>query len=77
MESFRVSGLEVELDDAGRVFHQGKQIGRVGRERRFEQWFWRAYDPENSEAYKRFFTTRPEAVQLLLIHADALDGLGF
>lgn len=77
METFRVSGLVVSVDDQGRVFHQSELIGTVGRERRFEQWFWRAYIAETGVAHKRFFTARSEAIQLLLINADALDGLGF
>jgi hypothetical protein len=73
----RVSGIEVEVDSEGLVRHRGVLLGRVDRERRFEQWFWRAFSPEDDSAYKRFFTSRPEAIQLLLIHADLLDGLGF
>lgn len=71
-----MSGLEVSIEGQS-VYFDGRLIGTLAREQRFEQWFWRAFHPETGEPFKRFFTTRPEAIQLLLINADALDGLGF
>lgn len=76
-ESFRVSGIEIRITKAGEVWHGERLLGRVDKERRFDQWFWRAYDPETGEALKRFFSSRPEAVQLLLIRSDLIEGIGF
>jgi hypothetical protein len=74
---FRVGGIEVAIDRQGRVSHGDRVLGRVAREQRFDQWFWRAYDPETDEPYKRFFTSRPEAIMLLLINTGYVDGIGF
>lgn len=76
-ELFRVSGLEVQVLPNGDVLHEGVRLGRVGREQRFDQWFWRAYSAETGEPLKRFLTSRPEAIKLLLLNADLLDGIGF
>jgi hypothetical protein len=77
METIRISGLEVTVDPKGDIYMGAQHLGRVGREERLGQTFWRAWPPASSEPLKRFLTTRPEAVQLLLIHADLLDGIGF
>jgi len=74
---FRVSGIEVTLRPDNTVWHDGTCLGSVGREQRLGQWFWRSYAPDSGIAYKRFFTARHEAIMLLLINADLLDGLGF
>ena len=76
-EEFRVSGIEVRITPAGEVWHGDRLLGRVMREERFGQWFWRAYDPSTGEPVKRFLTARPEAVQLLLLRSDLIDGIGF
>ncbi|AIE85116.1 hypothetical protein [Fimbriimonas ginsengisoli] len=76
-ETFRISGIEVRLTPTGEVWFQDRLLGRVGREERFGQWFWRAYDAETGEAVKRFLTSRPEAIQLLLLRSDLIDGIGF
>ncbi len=76
-EVFRVSGIEVRVTPTGEVFHSGGPLGRVVREQRFEQWFWRAYDAGSSEPVKRFMTTRPEAIQLLLLRSDLIEGIGY
>jgi len=75
-ESFRIVGIEVKLTASGEVWCEELRIGRVVRENRFDQWFWRAYDAEMVEV-KRFFTSRPEAIQLLLLRADLIEGIGF
>jgi hypothetical protein len=76
-ETFRVGGIEVSIDAKGVVRHGDLSVGRVGREKRFDQWFWRAFDPETGEPAKRFLTSRPEAILLLLINAGYVDGIGF
>ena len=76
VEQFRISGIEVSLTAAGEVWAEGRILGRVARENRFSQWFWRAFDVEGAEV-KRFFTSRPEAIQLLLLRADLIEGIGF
>ncbi len=76
-QTIRISGMEVTVSPSGHVSHEGKVLGRVGREERLGQWFWRAYDAAGGEPYKRFLTSRPEAIQLLLINADLVDGIGF
>lgn len=75
-ESFRISGIEVNLTADGEVWVGGAFLGRVSRENRFDQWFWRAVDKDRMEI-KRFFTSRPEAIQLLLLRADLIEGIGF
>ncbi len=77
MDTVRISGLEVEVDSRGVVTFEGRVLGRVTREERVGQFFWRAFEGQSQEPLKRFLTTRPEAVQLLLINADLLDGIGF
>ena len=77
MDIVRISGLEVEIDAKGQVFFEGQLLGRVARQERVGQHFWRAYEAGSEEPLKRFLTTRPEAVQLLLINADLVDGIGF
>ncbi len=76
-EVFRVSGIEVRVTSEGDVWHLVRALGRVAREQRFEQWFWRAYDPGSDEPVKRFLTTRPEAIQLLILRADLIEGIGY
>lgn len=76
-ETFRVSGIEVRLTPTGDIWHEGTHLGRVTREKRFEQWFWRAYYGESPEPLKRFLTARHEAVQLLLLRWELVDGIGF
>lgn len=76
-EIFRVSGIEVRVTPEGEVWHEGRLLGRVAREQRFDQWFWRAYEAETGEALKRFLTARPEAIQLLLLRSDLIEGIGF
>lgn len=76
VEDFRISGIGVTLSADGQVHVGTRPIGRVYRERRFDQWFWRAEDDSGSEV-KRFFTSRPEAIQLLLLRADLIEGIGF
>ena len=76
-EQFRISGIEIELTGNGEVWAGGVLIGRVSREQRFDQWFWRAHDSDSEIEIKRFFTSRPEAIQLLLLRAELIDGLGF
>jgi hypothetical protein len=76
-EIFRASGIEVRVTPEGEIVHEGVVLGRVGREQRFGQWFWRAYDSETGEPLKRFLTSRPEAIQLLLLRADLIEGIGF
>lgn len=76
-ETFRVSGIEVRVDPQRRVWHGEELLGKVGREQRFGQWFWRGYDPQTGEPYKRFLTTRPEAILLLLLNSGHIDGIGF
>jgi hypothetical protein len=76
-EGFRISGIEVGLTEGGQVWCQGQHLGRVAREQRFDQWFWRAYDLDPTVEIKRFFTSRPEAIQLLLLRADLIEGIGF
>jgi len=75
-ESFRISGIAVNLTAGGEVWVEGVLVGQVSREKRFDQWFWRAVDGEQNEI-KRFFTSRPEAIQLLLLRADLIEGIGF
>jgi len=75
-EVLRVSGIEVSISPGGVVRHEGKDLGKVVREQRFDQWFWRAYDPTSGEPLKRFLTSRPEAIQLLLLNADLIEGIG-
>ena len=75
-ETVRVSGIEVAIEGS-KVFFEDRLLGTIGREERLGQMFWRAYDPTTGEVYKRFFTARHEAIRLLLINADLLDGLGF
>jgi hypothetical protein len=75
-ESFRISGIEVNLTTSGEVWVEGTCLGKVSRENRFDQWFWRAVDGEGRDI-KRFFTSRPEAIQLLLLRADLIEGIGF
>lgn len=75
-EILRISGIEVGLTVDGEVWVEGAFLGRVSRENRFDQWFWRAVDSERNEI-KRFFTSRPEAIQLLLLRADLIEGIGF
>jgi hypothetical protein len=77
MESFRISGIEVSVDAKGQVFLAEELLGRVAREERLGQNFWRAYPSGADGPLKRFLTTRPEAIQLLLINADVIDGIGF
>ncbi|HSI71637.1 MAG TPA: hypothetical protein VK934_00550 [Fimbriimonas sp.] len=77
METLRISGIEVTVDAKGGVFLRDEQLGHVGREERLGQFFWRAYPGNSEEPLKRFLTTRPEAIQLLLINADIIDGIGF
>jgi hypothetical protein len=77
MDIVRISGIEVEVDPKGNVFFEGRQLGRVSRQERVGQFFWRAYQGDSEEPLKRFLTTRPEAIQLLLINADLVDGIGF
>jgi hypothetical protein len=76
VEQFRISGIEVSLTGNGEVWAEGRILGRVSRENRFDQWFWRAFDGDGTEV-KRFFTSRPEAIQLLLLRADLIEGIGF
>lgn len=76
-ELFRVSGIEVRVLANGEVWFEDRRLGSVGREKRFDQWFWRAYDGETGEPLKRFLTTRPEAIQLLLLRSDLIEGIGF
>jgi len=76
-ETFRISGIEVGLTRNGEVWCEGTLVGRVSREQRFDQWFWRALDPDPSIEIKRFFTSRPEAIQLLLLRAELIEGIGF
>ena len=76
-EVFRVSGIEVRVTATGEVWHGNSHLGSIGREERFGQWFWRAFDSESGEPLKRFLTTRPEAVQLLLLRADLIEGIGY
>lgn len=76
-EVFRVSGIEVRVTEAGEVWFGAERLGRVGRELRFDQWFWRAYEAETGEALRRFHTTRLEAIQLLLIRAELIEGIGY
>lgn len=77
VEEFRISGISVQLTANGEVWCEGRNVGRVVRENRFDQWFWRAYDPGADVQIKRFFTSRPEAIQLLLLRADLIEGIGF
>ncbi|MEZ0327914.1 MAG: hypothetical protein ACAH95_18620 [Fimbriimonas sp.] len=77
MDTVRISGLEVTVDARGVVTFEGRVLGRVAREERVGQFFWRAYEGTSQEPLKRFLTTRPEAMQLLLINADLIDGIGF
>ncbi len=77
MDIVRISGIEVQVDSRGQVVYDGSVLGRVLREERVGQFFWRAYQGSADEPLKRFLTTRPEAVQLLLINADLIDGIGF
>jgi len=77
VEEFRISGIEVRLTARGEVWCEGRLIGRVAREQRFDQWFWRAFDADPKVEIKRFFTSRPEAIQLLLLRADLIEGIGF
>ena len=77
IENVIVNGLEIEIADGSEVRFEGELLGVIGREQRFEQWFWRAFDRETGVPYKRFFSARHEAIRLLLIHADLMDGLGF
>jgi len=35
------------------------------------------YDAETGEPVKRFLTARPEAIQLLLIRAELIEGIGY
>jgi len=76
-EIVRISGIEVLVTADGKVIHEGRTLGRVAREQRFDQWFWRAYEAETGEPLKRFLTSRPEAIQLLLLNADLIEGIGF
>jgi hypothetical protein len=76
-ETFRVSGIEVRLTPVGEVWYGERLLGRVAREQRLGQWFWRAYDAETGEPLKRFLTARPEAIQLLLLRSDLIEGIGF
>jgi len=76
-EHFRISGIEIGLTANGEVWSGGNMLGRVAREQRFDQWFWRAYDADPTLEIKRFFTSRPEAIQLLLLRADLIEGIGF
>ena len=76
-EVFRISGIEIGLTETGKVWADDREIGSVARERRFDQWFWRAYDVDPIVEIKRFFTSRPEAIQLLLLRADLIEGIGF
>lgn len=75
-ERIRVNGIEVEVGRQGDVYLDGGHLGSVVREQRLGQWFWRAREP-GGEALKRFLTSRPEAILLLLLHADVVDGIGF
>jgi hypothetical protein len=77
VDEFRISGIEVGLAADGKVWHGDLLLGRVAREQRFDQWFWRAYDADPTIEIKRFFTSRPEAIQLLLLRADLIEGIGF
>jgi len=77
VEEFRIGGIEIGLTADGQVWHLDRRLGRVEREQRFDQWFWRAYDGEPEALIKRFFTSRPEAIQLLLLRADLIEGIGF
>jgi len=76
-EKFRISGIEIGLTASGEVWCIDRLLGRVARENRFDQWFWRAYDADPTVEIKRFFTSRPEAIQLLLLRADLIEGIGF
>jgi hypothetical protein len=76
-ELFRVSGIEVRLTPAGEVWSRGQLLGRVAREERAGQYFWRAWDPGAEEPVKRFLTARHEAIQVLLLRADLIGGIGY
>ena len=76
VEEIRIIGIVVNLTATGEVWCDGIFLGQVSREQRFDQWFWRAVDAEKNQV-KRFFTSRPEAIQLLLLRADLIEGIGF
>jgi hypothetical protein len=76
-EIFRVSGIEVRLTPKGEVWHGDKLLGRVEREARAGLAFWRAYDAGATEPVKRFHTARHEAIMLLLLRTDMIEGIGF
>ncbi len=76
VEEFRISGIAVRLTKEGETWADDRLVGKVSRERRFDQWFWRAHDADGVEV-KRFFTSRPEAIQLLLLRAGLIEGIGF
>jgi len=75
-EEFRVSGIEIRLTPEGKVWAGDLYLGRVFREARAGQFFWRAFDPEE-EPIKRFLTARHEAIQVLILRADLVEGIGF
>lgn len=77
VEQFRIAGIEIGLTADGQVWTGERMLGRVARERRFDQWYWRCQDPNPEVEIKRFFSSRPEAIQLLLLRADLIDGIGF
>jgi hypothetical protein len=77
METIRISGIEVKVDPKGNVWLKDELLGSLSREERLGQFFWRATPASGKEPLKRFLTTRPEAIQLLLINADVIDGIGF
>ena len=75
-ESFRVSGIEVTIHPNGEVFNDANLLGSVKREQRMGQWFWRPF-PVDGQPCKRFLTARHEAIQVLLLRADLVGGIGF
>jgi hypothetical protein len=76
-ETFRVSGIEIRVTPSGEVWHLDRFLGRVAREQRLGEWFWRAFDPDTGEPVKRFMSARAQAIQLLLLRSDLIEGIGY